>query len=96
MAQWWILKNRQVDGFVELVDLMPTFLEAAGLEVPSAVQGKVYSLYFGGEENDFVENKSMLNIIMHGRTVRHMVRCSEPRIGKLWYTMEPIRVNFMI
>ena len=35
-----IVENRQVDGFVELVDLMPTFLEAAGLVIPSAVQGR--------------------------------------------------------
>lgn len=32
--------NRRVNGLIELVDLMPTFLDAAGLEIPNAVQGK--------------------------------------------------------
>ena len=41
--RWWILKNRQVDGFVELVDLMPTFLEAAGLEFLPRCRAEVYS-----------------------------------------------------
>ena len=49
-----IVENRRVDGFVELVDLMPTFLEAAGLVIPSAVQGSsLLPLLIGGEENEF-------------------------------------------
>ena len=39
----------------------------------------------------------MLNITMHGRTSEAygtMLRTKE--VGRLWYTMEPIRVNFMI
>jgi arylsulfatase A-like enzyme len=49
-----VMKNRKVHGLVELVDLMPTFLDAAGLEVPSAVQGKsLLPLLKGGEERKY-------------------------------------------
>ena len=33
-------RNLRVGGLVELIDIVPTLLEAAGLEVPPAVQGK--------------------------------------------------------
>ena len=34
------IRGHRVNGLIELVDLMPTFLDAADLEIPNAVQGK--------------------------------------------------------
>jgi arylsulfatase A-like enzyme len=48
-----VIKNRRVNGFVELIDLMPTFLEAANIEIPTAVQGRsLLPLLKGGEEEE--------------------------------------------
>ena len=41
----------QVDGLIELVDIVPTLLEAAGLEVPGRVQGRSLMPLLTGEES---------------------------------------------
>ena len=49
-----IREGRKIDGLIELVDLAPTLLEAAGLEIPNRMQGKsLLSLLKGGGEGDF-------------------------------------------
>ncbi|MDG2122966.1 MAG: sulfatase [Verrucomicrobiales bacterium] len=42
--------GRTVDAFVNLSDLAPTFLEAAGLEVPEMMTGRSLMGFFRGEE----------------------------------------------
>ena len=49
-----IREGRKIDGLIELVDLAPTLLEAAGMEIPNRMQGKSsLSLLKGGGESDF-------------------------------------------
>ena len=42
IIRWGDIKytNRKLDDFVNLIDLAPTFLEAAGAEVPETMDGK--------------------------------------------------------
>ena len=40
-----VLAGRKIDGLIELVDLAPTFLDAADIEIPGQMQGeKVFYL----------------------------------------------------
>ena len=96
-----IVENRRVDGFVELVDLMPTFLEAAGLVYSFRGAGSVvyslYSLLVGKRMSCAGEHRSMLNTTTHGRISEAygtMLRTKE--VGRSWSTTEPIRGSFMI
>ena len=44
--------GRRVSGLIELIDLVPTFLDAAGLKIPSAVQGKTLLPLLQGAEDE--------------------------------------------
>jgi arylsulfatase len=77
-----VLQNERSDAMVELIDLMPTLLEAAGLAAPTHVQGKsLWGLLCGQadlhrhrafvrcEYHDAIElpNASHANMIFDGR-----------------------------
>ena len=44
--------GRRVSCLIELIDLVPTFLDAAGLKIPSAVQGKTLLPLLQGAEDE--------------------------------------------
>jgi arylsulfatase A-like enzyme len=88
--------GRKVDALVELVDIAPTLLEAAGIPIPSGIQGRslmplltgqtqehrdsVYTEYY--DANAFYEIPPMLSSV---RTTKWKLNfCDRPRSGELY------------
>ena len=84
MAEWNIREGRKIDGLIELVDLAPTLLEAAGLEIPNRMQGKsLLSLLKGGGESDFCREQvysEYYNSWTHGDAYGTMLRTPDEKI----------------
>ena len=79
-----IREGRKIDGLIELVDLAPTLLEAAGLEIPNRMQGKsLLSLLKGGGESDFCREQvysEYYNSWTHGDAYGTMLRTPDEKI----------------
>jgi arylsulfatase A-like enzyme len=88
-ARWGEIKNpgRVVDDFVNLMDLAPTFLEAAELEVPEVMTGKsLLPLLQSSKEGQVDPERSW---VVTGRE-RHV---SESREDMMPYPQRSIRTN---
>lgn len=72
---WWpnqILGNRVIDDFVNLNDLAPTFLELAGIEIPSEMTAKsLVGLLFGKNQGNTDDSR---NFVVTGRERHAYVR----------------------
>lgn len=49
-------EGTKVDALVELIDLAPTLLEAAGVPVPSAIQGRSFNFLLTGDTKEHRES----------------------------------------
>jgi choline-sulfatase len=75
----------QVAGLVELVDLAPTLLEAAGVAIPAAMQGRSLLPHLGGDADparhrDYVYCE-YYNAWTHKRSYGTMMRTSDKKIA---------------
>ncbi len=77
--------NRIVDDFVNLMDLAPTFLELAGVEVPEVMDGKSLIPILKSNKEGWVNKEN--NYVLTGRE-RHV---STAREGNLPYPQRAIR-----
>ncbi len=89
--------DMKVDSLVELVDLAPTLLEAAGIAVPAAMQGRSLMPLLTGETtthrdsvymefldaNAFYEPAPMLTGVRTGEW--KLTLCENPRSGELYH-----------
>ena len=83
---------------IELVDLAPTLLDAAGLEVPGRMQGKSLLPMLKGEDELVFVHEQVLpntnNAWTHGE-MTPMGRCWRTNREKIVVITEPIRGNSM-
>ena len=79
-----IRAGEQIDTFIELVDLCPTLLEAAGLDIPERVQGRSFYPVCTGETADPVHRDSgyseYYNAWTHQRSYGTMLRTEKEKI----------------
>ena len=79
-----IQSGRRIEGMVELVDLAPTLLDAAGMEVPGRMQGKsLLPMLKGEEETGYVHEQvfaEYYNAWTHGDAYGTMLRTSGEKI----------------
>ena len=79
-----VVKNRSIEGLVELVDLAPTFLDAANLEIPERIQGRsMLPMIQGGSENLGCREQvysEYYNSWTHGNAYGTMLRTKEEKI----------------
>src|SRR5690606_19727348 len=69
--------GRQIDAFVSLTDLAPTFLEAAGLEVPQVMTGQSLQPIFANDEEAMAQQQR--DFIVTGRE-RHAAAQEMPSL----------------
>ncbi len=88
-AQWpgHIKEGRVVDDFINLIDLAPTFLEAAGLPVPECMNGQSLIPLLNSGKNGLIDSNR--NYVITGRE-RHV---AEAREGSLPYPQRAIRTS---
>ncbi len=79
--------NRQIDDFVNLMDLAPTFLEAAGVEVPPVMTGKSLVPVFRAAGSGQIDSER--DYVVTGRE-RHVAAA---RNGNLPYPQRAIRTE---
>ena len=66
----------RIGGMIELVDLAPTLLDAAGLEIPGRMQGKsLLPMLKGEDEKGMSTSRFLQNTTTPGRMVMPMGRC---------------------
>jgi arylsulfatase A-like enzyme len=74
----------KVDGLVELVDLVPTLLQAAGLKVPDSVQGRSLLPILRGQADPSVHRQAVYgeyyNAWTHRRSYGTMLRTRREKI----------------
>ena len=79
-----VVENRRIDGLVELVDLAPTFLDAASLEIPERIQGKsMLPMIQGGAERLGCREQvysEYYNSWTHGNAYGTMLRTRDEKI----------------
>ena len=79
-----IRAGEQAETFIELVDLCPTLLEAAGLEIPERVQGKSFYRVLTGEAGNASHRDSVYseyyNAWTHERSYGTMLRTGKEKI----------------
>ena len=79
-----VVENRRIDGLVELVDLVPTFLDAASLEIPERIQGKsMLPMIQGGAERLGCREQvysEYYNSWTHGNAYGTMLRTRDEKI----------------
>ena len=79
-----IQSGRRISGMIELVDLAPTLLDAAGLEVPARMQGKsLLPMLKGEDELGFVHEQvfaEYYNAWTHGEAYGTMLRTDREKI----------------
>ena len=79
-----VVENRRIDGLVELVDLVPTFLDAASLEIPERIQGKsMLPMIQGGAERLGCREQvysEYYNSWTHGNAYGTMLRTKDEKI----------------
>ena len=77
------MTDRKIEGLIELVDLAPTFLDAAGLIFPSRCRERAFYLCLReAMRRNHVVNRYILNITILGHTETHgtMLRTKEEKI----------------
>ena len=79
-----IQSGRRIGGMIELVDLAPTLLDAAGLEVPGRMQGKsLLPMLKGEDESGYVHEQvfaEYYNAWTHGDAYGTMLRTDREKI----------------
>ena len=79
-----ILADRKIEGLIELVDLAPTFLDAAGMDIPEQMQGKsLLPMLQGGNEAESCREQvysEYYNSWTHGDAYGTMLRTKEEKI----------------
>ena len=82
-----VAPNRQIDDFVNLMDLAPTFLEVAGIAIPPAMTGKSLAPILKAKGSGQIDPKR--NFVVTGRE-RHVAAA---RPGFLPYPQRAIRTE---
>jgi arylsulfatase A-like enzyme len=88
--------GEKVDALVELIDLAPTLLEAAGIPIPSAMQGRSLTGLLTGETDEHRESVytefldanasyAIPPMLTSVRTTKYKLSlCDKPRAGELY------------
>ena len=71
-------KGRNIDDFVSLIDLAPTFLESAGIPIPKEMNGKSLIKTFSSEKSEHINDRR--NFILTGKE-RHVPAQEAPIQG---------------
>ena len=79
-----IRSGRTIEGLIELTDLAPTLLDAAGLDIPGCMQGKsILAMLQGEAEEEFVHEQvfaEYYNAWTHGDAYGTMLRTRNEKI----------------
>jgi len=81
LAVYWagkIKPGRVVDDFISFTDFAPTFLEAAGLEIPSDMTGRSFVDVLKSDKSGLVDPKR--DYVLFGKE-RHCPAQEEPKMG---------------
>ena len=72
--------NQRADGLMELTDIAPTLLDAAGIKIPTAMQGKtLLPILRAPPIRTPIETMCLVNTTTLGATATATAPCTEPR-----------------